>query len=341
MRRLIELLIQHGDRRRIIALYEGDLARIPLEERVDVLVISAFPNNYWPSPGSLIGALDASGLSVERLATYKAADLRKTFSCWLSEDLEPHGGLQFRRLLCFEPAWRGEPPEVVSDIFQSLASTVLTEGEEMSVAMPLVASGDMRWSPEEMFVPLLEAAVVWFEKGLPITALKIVERSPEKAARLKKLFEDFLSRPRGERVATGRPVDAVISYSHNNADKAMAFAHQLQQVDPSLNIFVDREDLTPGTVWLEKIFSAIGRARRVVAFYSPDYLDSRYCRDEFLAAIVRENDERIELLFPVYLFSVEALPLLYKIRHFADCREGNDAKLKRASATLLKQLSST
>jgi hypothetical protein len=50
--------IPDGSLVRRVALYEGDLTAIPKEHSADTLVISAFPNDYSPTPASVIGALD-------------------------------------------------------------------------------------------------------------------------------------------------------------------------------------------------------------------------------------------------------------------------------------------
>ena len=96
-------------------------ARKP-QEAGDLLVLSAFPNDDLPTPSSLIGALYQKNLLVANLARDKELDLRANFSCWLSKEFAPpHPGIQFSRLLCFEPLVRGKPPQVVGDIFRSLA----------------------------------------------------------------------------------------------------------------------------------------------------------------------------------------------------------------------------
>ncbi|MDR6305795.1 hypothetical protein GGQ85_003520 [Nitrobacter vulgaris] len=81
MRLLEELTVVRPDEPRKIELLQGDLTCIPQEHAVDVLVVSAFPNDYLPTQGSLIGALHRAGLSVGDLARDKQADLRQQFSC--------------------------------------------------------------------------------------------------------------------------------------------------------------------------------------------------------------------------------------------------------------------
>ena len=145
---------------------------------MDVLVVSAFPNDYAPSRRSLIGALDRKGVSVHELALDKAADLPGALSCWMSHEIESvDPGIQFKRILCFEPLVRGRPPEVVGDIFRSLIPFLGDDPPIHSVAMPLVATGDQNVPVARMIDPLLDAAVHWMAIGLPLTELKIVAHS--------------------------------------------------------------------------------------------------------------------------------------------------------------------
>ena len=55
-----------------MALHVGDLTHIQPDEAVDVLVVSAFPDDYVPTAGSLVGALHQAGLSEEQLASRRA-----------------------------------------------------------------------------------------------------------------------------------------------------------------------------------------------------------------------------------------------------------------------------
>src|SRR4051812_33471762 len=102
MKLLDSLAVTYKGETRYIELYLGDLTAMTPQEAVDVLIVSAFPNSYWPTASSLIGALAQKGVSVAALAKDKATDLRQTFSCWLSKEITGPG-IQFKRILCFEP----------------------------------------------------------------------------------------------------------------------------------------------------------------------------------------------------------------------------------------------
>ena len=79
----------HGAKPRRIELLQGDLTELGADEGFDLLVVSAFPDDYLPTRTSLIGALHRKGLSVADLAQDKSVDLRDNFSCWLSKPLTP------------------------------------------------------------------------------------------------------------------------------------------------------------------------------------------------------------------------------------------------------------
>src|SRR5262249_27354150 len=70
--------IDRGGAPQTIELLEGDLTAIPPEHAVDIVVVSAFPNDYSPVAGTVIGAFARRGISVERLAAAKEVDLRGT-----------------------------------------------------------------------------------------------------------------------------------------------------------------------------------------------------------------------------------------------------------------------
>jgi hypothetical protein len=185
MRLLDSLTVRQGNEERTISLYEGDLAAIPPDERVDILVVSAFPNNHAPTSRTLIRALYENGVSVRELAEDKQADFRDFASCWLSKPVQSLTDAGFTQILCFEPAIPHRAPAVVGDIFRSL---IAVTNRPMTVAMPLVSTGSMHVPFDEMFPVLLDAAVHWMALGLNVTHLKIVERHPEKAEAIRILF---------------------------------------------------------------------------------------------------------------------------------------------------------
>lgn len=96
------LEVMDGATARRISIYQGDLSRIPAEHACDLLVISAFPNDYTPIRGTLMEALHAQGVSVGELARDKAYDMRETSAFWLSHPLkERFPAAHTGRIACF------------------------------------------------------------------------------------------------------------------------------------------------------------------------------------------------------------------------------------------------
>lgn len=180
----------NGAKPRRVELLQGDLTELSAGEGFDLLVVSAFPDDYLPTRTSLIGALHRKGVSVAALAQDKSVDLRDNFSCWLSKPVSPTDpGLRFTRILCFEPSRRGAPPEVVGDIFRALMPILAETPDINSIALPVVAAGNQGCSVAEMLPPLLDAALGWLEKGLPLDCIKIVTLRDTQAAEAEQIFE--------------------------------------------------------------------------------------------------------------------------------------------------------
>ena len=78
MLKIKSIMVSDGRTEREICLYHGDITDLGPDDPVDLLVVSAFPNNYSPTKLSLIGALFREGWSVDSLAKAKEIDLRTT-----------------------------------------------------------------------------------------------------------------------------------------------------------------------------------------------------------------------------------------------------------------------
>ena len=70
-----------GSDTRTIMLCQGDLSKLTPADAVAYICVSAFPGDYSPAPGSLIGALAQRGLSVQQQSQNKAANYEPTMPC--------------------------------------------------------------------------------------------------------------------------------------------------------------------------------------------------------------------------------------------------------------------
>jgi len=323
--KLLDTIRIRGKEGKRIELYQGDLATLRPDEAVDLLVVSAFPNDYLPTNTSLIGALYRKGLSIAELAQSKEKDLRHDFSCWLSHEIsQPNLGLRFKRILCFEPLSRGEPPELVGDIFRALTPILGEKTDISSVAMPIVAAGNQGYPVSTMLVPLLEAAIQWMETGLPLNCIKVVAYSEEQGREAAKVFSQRKTLYQHSEPLSQAQIeyDVFISYARENNKEIELFERELIQSHPNIRIFLDRKSIDIGSPWQPQIFESLDKCRKVVVFFSPDYLKSKVCKEEFNIAWIRCRETDQEILFPLYLYSTN-LPTYMKFRNYFDCRVVN------------------
>src|SRR5262249_15680781 len=112
---------------------------------------------------------------------------------------------------------------------------------------------------------------------------------------------------------------------------------ELWEHQPALRVFVDRLELHPGAAWQQHIFDALDASRKVICIFSPDYLTSKVCKEEFNIALFRHRDSEQGVLLPLYLYTAE-LPTYMKLIQCEDVREGDRAKIATAAKRLLTQL---
>ena len=311
---------------RRIELLKGDLSAIPVEHAVDALAVSAFRGSYAPVRGTLIGALHRRGLSVEDLARHKEVDLLDISNCWISGPIE-NTELNFRHLLCIEPAVNKQAPAAVGDVFRSLIPYVTGEPWISRIALPLLSAGNQGFDPVDMLRAILDASIHWLSTGLPLAVMKIViyEREPDELiARAQETFRWYAANMDVQRSQEDN-WDVFVSYSHADADVVGNLVDRMRKLDPTIRVFHDRSELAAGNAWQHRIFAAIDASRKVVCLFSPEYLKSDVCLEEYNIAHLRNREEG-EILIPAYLRST-ALPSYMRLLQYVDVRECDSDRL--------------
>lgn len=339
-----------------IQLLQGDLSRLPPEHAVDALVVSAFPDDYMPAPGTLFSALRERGLDMREVARRKQEDERLHLGCWISEPLSRADLTRFNigRIVCFEPRYRpflkasGVDPDDIEDsigfVFRCLNNFAIPEAGIAKVAMPVLATGNQGVPIEAMFPRLLESAMFWLGQGLPIEQLKIVAFSPHQASVARELFAAMSPAPhtpKDRRDPSSLPeprtegYDVFISYSHVQDREVAAFVEALRRHHPRLRIFHDRTAISVGATWLKEISDAIDGARTFIAVLSPEYTASPVCWDEFQCAKVKEYATGSRVIRTIRLYSEPSLPSMIAIHSYEDCVEGDLDKLKACAGRVI------
>ena len=302
-----------------IELWHGDITETGTCDPVDVLVISALPDDYIPTPNSVIGALNKKGVSIDQLSKNKLEDKRGSCNCWLSHPLTSISPITgFRQILCYEPTENVHPAESVGNIFRCLSSYALYENSISAIAMPLLSTGDAKVPIIEMLEPLMEAATNWMKNGLPVKVIKIVEHSELKAMEIKGAFSVLKHKSSPESPGQDK-YDLFISYCQLNSVDADHIYAYLSGKSRGIRIFMDRMELEPGMAWQQKIFSSLINCRKVMLLYSPQYLSSRTCQEEFNITQLIHLKKK-DMMFPVYLYNADPLPSYMTFWQYADCR---------------------
>ena len=333
------ITVREGGTVREVQLLVGDLTRLEADGAVDVLVVSAFPDDYTPTSNSLIGKLYAVGVDVADLARDKAVDLREFSACWLSRPVE-RPDLNFSRILCFEPARKGRAPEVVGDLFRSIIPLTAGDPPIRRIAMPLLAAGDQGESPMVMLEALAEASAHWLANGLALDRISIVVGSkwagkPEPGDTFARVKARHPAGP--AETAHNFAFDAFISYSHQDAAAVDGLLDDLRSHRPGLRVFVDRLELKPGAAWQQHIFESLDDSRKVISILSPAYVASKVCQEEYNMAVLRHREAGGGVLLPVYLRTTE-MPTYMKLIQWEDARESDRQLVAAAADRLAREL---
>lgn len=335
MQRIDSLDVSDGEQTRTISFWLGNPADIGRDDPVDLIIVSAFRDNYLPTRRSIIGALHRRGVSVADLARDKAVDLRETTGFWLSGPLpDAPSPVGATRILCFEPHFLGaQPAETVGSLFRGLFP-FLPEGKNATIAMAVIATGALGEKPDRMLRALVTAAAEWMRRGLPIRDLRIMEPLPARAEALSPVFAELKAATSPSvPVARGSDYDFFLSFAEEDGAAVDVVRAALGRRAAGLRLFDYRTSIDVGKVWQDAIDEAMQSCRKLVAFLTPAYFRSVECKEELNMARLRHKRQQQSFLFPLYVGSLEQeaeLPLWLQTVSYVDCREADQTKLTQA-----------
>ena len=174
-------------------LLHGDITRLPLDGRVDLLTLSVLPGQYVL--GRMLGALRQEfGLELGELRKAAAIDATQAFGCWLSAPLPPQ--FPFARVLVDETLGTHEHPigDVLRNIFAFTTALEVKGIPTRSLVMPLLGSGALGIKPQQIVGPLLEESLSFLERARTVEVVKFIEIHEARIEELSLAMDSRLNR---------------------------------------------------------------------------------------------------------------------------------------------------
>lgn len=178
-----------------------------IEGIYDILIVSAFQNDYKPLPKTLIGAINGLGINVDMLAQNPYLDMRSTQHVWLSKDVLQED-CKFKRIACVELSPQkginikmSHVKKRVSSLFGMLSAANYTGIQIKEVIMPIIGANAQDYSAERMAEIILREGYHALESIPQFQRLKVVEMNPERFDALSLAFNQILGRDESDIVS--------------------------------------------------------------------------------------------------------------------------------------------
>jgi hypothetical protein len=309
---------------RLLEICVGDATEVSPMERVDLLALSCFRDDYVPTPRTIVRALRDRGIDVQSVARNPARDYRDKWHTWISECLGSDAS--FGRLICFEHepingAMSVDPVSVVGNVFRAITEFVqeTSTGALDTFRIPLLSTGDQGAKKSAMLAALLQSAYTHLRGSLPVRRIQIVlHHQSTDLHRLLVQAGRALEQARQEwamsQLVQPPVYDFFLSYRRVDKEATSELVSALISRRPGLQVFLDERNLQRGVCWKPDVICAIHNSRRALCLITDTYADSRECVDEFHIALClsRARPDFLRPLLRLTNRSIDSLP--YTIR---------------------------
>lgn len=178
-----------------IEIHHNDITK--LDWSVDILVVSAFHQSYFPADGTVIKSLeDNNGVVFSEIAKNCEIDLRVPLGCWLSQGIQKMGNT---RILCVEGIKSsirksGVGEEALSNLFGTIALISHKNIKCSKIAMPLLGTGVQGNEIEKVLPFLVEKALHTLMNDNSINTIYFVEINEDRVKKIDDTINQHLQR---------------------------------------------------------------------------------------------------------------------------------------------------
>lgn len=254
-----------------------------IDEKYDILVFSAYKDDYLDVPKTVIGELYRSGIDVQALADAPQLNC-KDFGVWLSSEIDDR---RFKRLCCVELLdYRGgemfEKNFAVDIVLKKTFSTLKYAIEQATIAgiaakrilLPILGAGSQGIELGYIIPPLVNQTTSILET-LDTDEITFFEIDGNKAARLRDHLRDAFD--------NGIKTDVFISYSSKQTALAYDIAAVLKK--NGITYWMAPDSIPPSDDYLDAIPNALTNTRAVLLILTPDAEASKWVPKEVATAI--------------------------------------------------------
>ena len=283
MKHLHTTEVQTPNGKRIISVIAGSVLEV--EERIDVLTVSAFVGDYLPLPGTMFGALYKAGIDVGALEKNPYLDLRDKCGVWLSENVDNSATPNVARIGCVEimdyygKPKLGDPLESIKAYFRMLELAGLSGANIKTISLPLIGGGDQGISPTLTLIPIVNECLAFLRRNPSCERILFVDINEKKA----EAFADTLSKIYSLQEAPDTTNEkknellAFISYSTKDRNIADNLCNKLES--RGIKVWYAPRNVGTGT-YASAIMGAISRATHFIVIVSENSLASQHVLNE-------------------------------------------------------------
>lgn len=178
-----------------IEIHNADLTNLDWD--IDILIFTAYPYSYHPSPNTVIKSLSENkGIIVADFAVQPQIDLRHSLDCWVSKETS---NPSIRHLLCCEGikadiTKTGSSDDSMSNLFGVLSILPHKGIKASSVALPILGTGVQGNKIEQVLPSLIEKAIYALNSISSLNTIYFVDIDNSKSELIDEVVNDKLKR---------------------------------------------------------------------------------------------------------------------------------------------------